>query len=349
MRFRWTKELLALLGVLPDSAVAAKAGLTGQSVAAERRRRGIAPARPRRAPIEWTQDMIALLGKVSDSDVAEVVGLCPSRVWHKRHILGIPAFRPNPPPIQWTPAMIERLGKEPDSRVAEELGVSVSSVLAKRRALGIPATRESLPVERNEEAAELLRLPNAEVLHRTGLEWATILRLREDLGIPEPTFQIPETPADARADEGAGHDRSGAEPRAASAGARFNLPADWRNNYRWSPEDIALLGSGIDAEIAAHLGRSLQAVYRKRRGLGIGASPQTPARRWTPPRRRSSGRLPTPRSPVGSTGASKRWQSGDDAWGTSTGDRLAERKVEAGARPGPALGPAQEVPPAPRA
>jgi hypothetical protein len=56
MRFRWTKELLALLGVLPDSAVAAKAGLTGQSVAAERRRRGIAPAQPRRAPIEWTQD-----------------------------------------------------------------------------------------------------------------------------------------------------------------------------------------------------------------------------------------------------------------------------------------------------
>lgn len=315
-RFEWTEELLELLGVLPDEAVAAKAGISRGAVGAERRRRAIPPARPPRPPIEWTEEMLALLGtdsdaavarelgiqpatvsrkrsrlgippfhppphdqyrrfpwkpeelallgKVSDGELAKTLGLAKTTVTNKRQSLGLPPFLPPPRPIQWSSAMIERLGKAPDARVAEELGLARDTVALKRQALGIPPTMENLPLERNEEVAEVLRLPCAEVQRRTGISWSTIQRLREELGIPETVVG----PADGPSDR-AGRGTSVPLDPAAEAEAPAVSAQALRAKHRWRPEEIALVGTGPDDEIAARLQRTAGAVRTKRWQLGL--------------------------------------------------------------------------------
>jgi DNA-binding transcriptional regulator YdaS (Cro superfamily) len=328
-RFEWTEELVALLGVLPDTAVAAQAGLDRQAVAAERRRRGIPPARPRRSATAWTEEMLALLGTDSDAAVARKFGIRPGSVTYKRHQLGIPPFNPPPHdqyrrfawqpeylamlgkvsdrelakalglarasvtrkrqrlgippfqpalrPIEWTLEMIGRLGRASDAKVAQELGISPTTVKQKRRALGIPATRETLPVERSAEVAALLHLSNTEVRKRTDLNWATIQRLRAELGIEEPSLPTPKASSiPARDGDGSTVGSRAADPEgpAPPAGA-------WRSSYRWRPEEIELLGTAPDSELAARLGRSAHAVKMKRRELAIPAFPGTARQRWT--------------------------------------------------------------------
>jgi hypothetical protein len=317
--------LSALLGVLPDVEVAVKAGLSSQAVAAERRRRGIGPARPRRKPIEWTDEMIellgtdsdnavaarlgvgrgsvaykrhqlgippanppphekatghrwrpeelALLGKISDSELARFVGLTPSSISRKRQRLGIAPLQPTQP-IEWTPPMLERLGQVPDAQLAREVGISTTSCSLKRQDLGIPAARESRPVERSEEVAEILHLPTAEVVHRTGLERMTIKRLRRDLGVPEPPATAFGPVPDDTAEEGGAR-----SSQAAAAARKESLPPGWRSNNRWRPEELALLGTAPDAEIAARIGRTAMAVEIKRRQAGIVF---LRVRRWQP-------------------------------------------------------------------
>ena len=313
-RFRWTEKLAALLGVLPDAAVAAKAGMDRQTVAAERRRRGIEPARPRRPRVEWTDEMIAclgtdsdaavaghlgihpasvtykrlrlgippanppwhekapgypwqpeelaLLGKLSDGELARTLGLATGTVTRKRQRLGIAPFQPPPPPIEWTPAMIERLGQAPDARVAGELGISPRSVRDKRQSLGIPATLDNRPVERNEEVVELLSLPNTEVVHRTGINWRTVQRLRDDLGIQEPEAPSPERLPETAIGGGDAGGAAGEREIAAS-------PQEWRAKYRWRPGELALLGSCSATEVALLLGRTVGAVRARRQALDI--------------------------------------------------------------------------------
>jgi hypothetical protein len=316
-RFCWTAKLLALLGVVPDVVVAVKAGIDRQAVAAERRRRGIQPAWPRRPRIEWTDEMIellgtdsdaavaaqlgigagsviykrrqlgipaanpppyekargypwgpgdvALLGKVSDGELARALGLSTTSVTCKRQRLGIAPFRKPPARIEWTPQKIERLGQVPDTQVARELRISLGSVRAKRHELGIPAFLDNRPVERNEEVAALLLLPDTEVVHRTGLNRHTIERLRRDLGVPEPAATAPGPVPEGAAEEGG----SKSSHRCAASRRPGGRSLAWRSGYRWRPEEIALLGSAPDAEVAARIGRSTSAVRARRQTLGI--------------------------------------------------------------------------------
>lgn len=370
-RFEWTEDLVALLGVLPDAAVGAKAGLDRQAVAAERRRRGIPPARPRRPPIEWTDDMIALLGadsdaavaralgisrgsvagkrgrlgippfnpaphdqhrgfpwqpedlallgKVSDGELARTLGLARTSVTNKRQKLGIPPFQPAPRPIEWTSAMIERLGRASDSQVAEELGISAQSVTLKRQALGIPATLENRPVERNEEVVKLLRFPDTEVLHRTGLNWRTIQRLRRDLGMPEVSLP----PAEALSAEGMGDIPSSGRERRPGSNDPGRPEAAWRAGYRWRAEEIALVGPASDEEIAARLGRSVEAVRSRRQKLEI---LHRRLREWQPGEIAQLGRA-TDREVGARLGRSetavrkKRWRVGVPAFSPTAGRR----------------------------
>jgi hypothetical protein len=329
-RFDWTEELAELLGALPDPAVAAKAGIDRQTVADERRRRGIPPARPRRPNIEWTDEMLALLGadsdaavarelgvhvasvarkrrelgipafhaprhdnfrrfpwrpehmallgKVSDGELAKRLRTTRTTVRYKRQQLGVPPFQPAPRPIEWTSAMIERLGGASDARVAEELGISVQSVKHKRQELGIPATLENLPVERNKKVAALLRLPNTEVKHRTGLDWSTIERLRGELGIEEDLRRRPE----ASSVPGLEADGSTIPVPAADSTRPAGPAPAWRARYSWKPEEIAFLGSAPDAEIAARIGRTVEAVRARRQKLGLVDRPIRPWRPWQP-------------------------------------------------------------------
>ena len=324
-RFQWTEDLLELLGVLPDTVVAKKAGVHPDTVAAERRRRDITPAAPARSPIEWTEEMIsllgsdsdyevgaglglsranvrykrsqlgippfnppphhqyqefpwepediALLGKVSDGELARTLAVSPQVVRRKRRQLGIPPFQPAPQPIEWTPEMIERLGKAPDSQVAEELGIAHQTVARKRWELGIPGTMENRPVEASERLAGLLHLPDTEVRRLTGLDTNTVKRLRRGLAIRElPLDALPGRPPDA----------DPPSPRKGAGSDETPPPASpWRTHYRWRPEEVALLGTAPDHEIAKRLRRTMDAVQQKRTELGIPTFSRSPFRRWT--------------------------------------------------------------------
>jgi len=315
-RHRWPPKLLALLGKVPDSRLAARAGINFQAVAAERRRRRIPPARKARPRVAWTPAMIALLGtasdaevgrvlaiaswsvaykravlgipphsppphdryarfpwrpedlallgRLSDGEIARILGLAPSGVNRKRKTLGIPPFQEAHRAVDWTPEKIERLGKVSDARAAQALGVAVQTVSAKRRQLGIPAWEETRPVLRSPAVAKLLDAPTREIERRTGLDRATIDRLRRDLGVEEPVLQLPSAFSFDRSAAGKAPTRGPGYGSAETAAARPR-----RNLYRWHRLEIELLGTAPDAEIAARLGRSKRAVAAKRGELGI--------------------------------------------------------------------------------
>lgn len=267
-KFEWTPEMIALLGTMTDAEVARGLGMSKTTVCTERRLRDIPPFTPpahdsfRRYP--WSPEDLALLGQVSDHEVARLLGLCATTVRLKRVKLGIPPFQERPEPIAWTPERLARLGRCPDSQLAEEFGISTAAVLRKRTQLGIPACLEKRPVVRSKRAAQLLRLPNHQVRARTGLGWATIESLRRDLEIEPP----PAVPPDV-SPEGPG--AGGKPPRCPEGGAGAGgIPGPGsRRACGWLPEEVALLGTAPDAEIAALLARTVEGVARRRSQLAI--------------------------------------------------------------------------------
>jgi hypothetical protein len=324
-RSRWSAADLALLGKLPDTAIARTLGIHLSSVTSMRKRRGIAPIRPRRK-FDWTDEMVDLLGTASDREVAATLNVPPSCVHRKRCLLGIPAYGERPHEgggYRWTPRAIKLLGTASDRNVAEKLGISVTSVGYKRKLLDIPPFGE--PVERIEWTKEmitllgtisdrefvlrfpmgldtvhqkrkelgvaphteprqmvrrtstirrLLRFSNPEVMQRTGLSKTMIVKLRHEFSIPAPsTRRARWTPAivarlgkvsDAEVARQAGVTSGAARQMRRSLGIRAYQPKD-----QWTHDEIALLGTRPDREIAGRLHRSLEAVKLKRAKLGI--------------------------------------------------------------------------------
>lgn len=113
-RFRWTANLVALLGRLSDEDVARRAGVSSPTVRDERRRRSIAPFCRRGPVVTWTDDMLALLGTDTDAAVAEALGLTADSVNYRRRVLGIPAYGAGAwgprSKVRWRPAMLALLG-----------------------------------------------------------------------------------------------------------------------------------------------------------------------------------------------------------------------------------------------
>src|SRR5438105_12728789 len=93
---RWPEELVALFGKISDKKLAKRAGISLETVARERRRRGIEPFRPSRGPVEWTPEMISLIGAESDGVVGRELGLSRTTIRRKRELLGLPPFVPPP-------------------------------------------------------------------------------------------------------------------------------------------------------------------------------------------------------------------------------------------------------------
>ena len=105
--FPWPDDLAALLGQIPDEQLASKAGVCKDTVAAERRRRGIEPWQPH-SRYEWTPEMIAQLGTESDRKLARALGTTRSVVRRERERRRIPPFQPPPHEpilhVHWEPS-----------------------------------------------------------------------------------------------------------------------------------------------------------------------------------------------------------------------------------------------------
>ena len=287
--FEWSDDMIALLGTDSDRAIGERLGLPSSTVARKRWVLGIPsyyPSRSAARGFRWQARHLALLGTMTDREVARRIGISKTTVAEKRSQRGIPAFLPPPPRIEWTADKIERLGKLADSQIARELDVCTLSVRLKRQALGIAASRESRPISRNASAADLLGRPNQEIVRATGLDAATIRRLREDLGIDEPIVTALRRSTRRRAS------RSGSATRARESDGAAGQAPTGRRGCRWRVEEIALLGSAPDVEIGALLGRSTSAVTVTRRHAGILTRPA--GQPWRPEEIALLGTAPDP-------------------------------------------------------
>ena len=303
-RFRWPPRLVALLGVRSDQALARQAGVSYQSVAKERQRRGIPAFARRRAPVEWTAPMISVLGTASDRAVAAELGVHHGSVFMKRRSLGIaPWQEPVSPPgtrgYEWTRQALRLLGKASDRDVARQLGIHASSVFSKRRELGIASYQP--PQRRIRWTAKMLallgKLPDVDIARRFGIVKDSVSRKREELGIEpyryrsRPIARTAELQEILRLPNPEVRARYGIRKgTAAKLRAELGIPTPDSRNRRWTPQMLARLGREPDAAIARDMGLFPSAVGWKRRDLGIRAF--SPKHRWTEAETALLGRLP---------------------------------------------------------
>lgn len=90
---KWTEEVIALLGVIPDTEIAKQLGISAITVGRKRRELNIPSySWGGRKPRKWTKKMIALLGTMPDSEVAKRLGISLTTIYWKRSELNIPAY-----------------------------------------------------------------------------------------------------------------------------------------------------------------------------------------------------------------------------------------------------------------
>lgn len=176
------------LGMMSDTELAKKLGVSKATVQAARYKRGI----PAFDVIDWDKEP---LGKMSDGMLAAKKNVKISTVAAARHTRGIPAYvPPTDRPLQFsnTPKGIDwdnvPLGKKPDSVIAKELGVSHPAVLRARVARNIPPFTTSTRKGINWDDAENLEflqsdLPNKEVADLFGVAASVIIRARRCRGL----------------------------------------------------------------------------------------------------------------------------------------------------------------------
>lgn len=290
VRFHWPPHLAALLGKIPDRAVALRARVSLKTVAAERRRRRIPAAAPRRQ-VKWTPRMIALLGADSDVAVAAELGLTHSSVRWKRLRLGIPPYRlafGRRQGYLWTPRALSLVGTATDADVARRLGISRDQVAYQRLKQGIaPYVPGPRRIAWSREIIRFLgKHPDTEVARRFGIGGAAIAAKRRQLGIPahRDVRMLRRTPALARLLLLPNRElaqQAGINLKTVNALRReYGIPAPPRTD--WTPKLLARLGKQRDAAIAADLGVHPLTVARTRLALGIPPlpSPGAPARYW---------------------------------------------------------------------
>lgn len=276
-RTQWTPEMVQMLGNATDAAVAKAIGVSRSVVWIERERRGIMPFRMHDRLRVWTKDAVALLNNLPDQEVAERLGISVAAVLRRRSREAV-----------WSLEDIEKLGKDSDRQIARRLGISDGTVRKKRRALGItPAI-----VWGDEQVALLGVLPDKAVAEALGTTTERAAAARLYRGIPPMEEEAQEAPPKpVKLGRPQGEDWSndvmtqlGKVPDsriAKEAGVHLSTVAKLRKKYGikatkqrrpWLPEEVALLGTLSDAEVARRIGRTkagvtLERTNRRIRGI----------------------------------------------------------------------------------
>lgn len=177
----WTRRRVALLGTATDKEVAARLGISRARVAGERRKRGVAPFKPRAARVVWTPAMVRRLGKVADHRVAERFGIGEDTVRRERSRRGIPPLKTDSWKVLRKPEL-RRLLRLQTNEVVRRTGLNEKTVRKLRSDLGIRQpgkvtgwTRETLSL--------LGRVPDEELAARLGLAVGTVRLKRNQAGI----------------------------------------------------------------------------------------------------------------------------------------------------------------------
>ena len=89
-------EILALLGTMPDTVLASRAGVTEASIFSMRKSRGIPPHRREKRNVFISPEIERLMGTMTDKKIAEITGLSRLSVYNHRKKLGIPRYLKTP-------------------------------------------------------------------------------------------------------------------------------------------------------------------------------------------------------------------------------------------------------------
>jgi len=141
----WPRKHIAMLGTIPDAALAGRIGLAVCTVLKKRQKLGIPASRPAKS-LNWTPVVIAMLGKFPDCQIARIHGMDVRSVQKRRVSLGIRCYaRKSKSWHYWTKKEIALLGKMPDGDVALRTGINKPSVAWKRCKLKIPPFTKKRP------------------------------------------------------------------------------------------------------------------------------------------------------------------------------------------------------------
>jgi hypothetical protein len=157
--------------------------------------------------------------------------------------------------VVWTEEIDACLDQQSDQAIGLRFGISPGAIARRRRLLGIVShryTKRSKPIEWTADAVQLLgTMTDIDLAKQLGSTPYWVRKKRYELGI-EP-YQMPE--------EAALRER--------------------RSNIVWTDEEIALLGTKSDPEIAKLLGVHPASVTLKRKKMGIAPSIEMDACEWT--------------------------------------------------------------------
>jgi hypothetical protein len=188
-RHAWPRKHIALLGKIPDAALAKKLDLAVSTILHKRQKLGIPASRPAKS-IDWTPAMIATLGRIPDGDVARIYDMNILTVYKKRVSLGIQCYaRKSKSWHYWTKKEIALLGKMPDGDVALRTGINKASVAWKRCKLKIPPFTQKRPKKlltdwTLKEIALLGEMTDAAAAAALDLAHSAVRLKRISLGIP---------------------------------------------------------------------------------------------------------------------------------------------------------------------
>ena len=278
VQLRLPPRLMRLLGRMPDERLAKKANATRQQIKYMRYQLGIPAYRKKPRDFLWTVEDIKLLGTDADRVIAGILDTTAIVVSRKRRALAIEAAYPctNPNAIEWTTEMISLLGKVRDPVVARRFGVSLDQICRQRALLNIPPctphlrltawTPQMLKDVRDMEPAQFV------LKHKISL--GVVSRKRRGMGLAEPRPPRINWTAEMIARLGTVPDgilarELGIRPKTVWA-KRSRLGIPCRPEVMvWTPQMLEEIREMKPAEFALKHKLSVEAVYKRRRGLGL--------------------------------------------------------------------------------
>jgi hypothetical protein len=293
---RWSPELLACLGKMPDAQVAKRFGFCPRTAALKRRLLGI--PRWHKPEFQWTHAVVADLFALKAQEFVQKYRVPWRIVKAKRDQLGVPRKqRQNCNRVTFTSGMIALLGKRPDERLARSFKTSKAAVTRKRRELGIPSFRSSLSPWTRAYLDLLGKIPDPQLAKKMGVNISAVAKRRWKLGIRPCVVYFKWTKRRVAL--------LGTMPDAvlaAKLGLSLRQVMKKRHHFRilscqnrrlnWTPERIALPGTMPDVEVAKRLGARLSAVVGRRRSFHIPTYAKLPCHKWTAEERQLLGTMP---------------------------------------------------------
>jgi len=232
---RWTAEEDSLIGTMPDEYLAKKIGVSHGAVYARRNIHGLPPFKRWQMP--WTKEEDALLGSDTDPVIGRKIGRSWERVRDRRRLLGLRSYQPRH--RSWTRAEESLLGTMSDRKLARLLKRTAQSVCRRRIVNHVPNFNPRNHRWTSADDKLLGARPDDQVAMLLKVSANAVKRRRTHKRIPRFGSNAPHP-----------HRKS-------------------LNHEPWTPGEEALLGKFPDKDVAARIGRTVQAVqYRRCRKFG---------------------------------------------------------------------------------